>query len=227
MKFYSVRIALALAMAISAQLAVAQHVDFGILGGVRLTDDFGPYNGPTTDESKRYIVGGKLEVGLPLRLSVEVDGLYRDFGFTTNTSGLFGSSLTRERDSSVEFPMILKYRPPVPLIHLFVGVGYDLRTVHGTDATSGYAIGFVNSNPPTEVITPFYDSRSPASYAVTNGVVISGGVNLDVGRHLRLSPEARYVHWGEPLMNLFGSDGKLRVVSNQDEAFVLLGISWH
>ncbi len=223
MKFHLSRIEIALLVSFSGQLAVAQWVDVGVLGGARLTDDV---SGTLMSESKRYIVGPKVEVRLPLRLSVEVDALYRRFGFTGYEESCCGFAVTRERANSWEFPMILKYRLPVPLVHPFVGVGYSPRVVNGTDVSYGSFLSYISGNPPTIIYTSFTNQRSNTSYSATHGIVVSGGVNLDVG-HVRFSPEVRYVHWNAPFLNEFGGDGSFRFVSNQNEAFVLLGISWH
>jgi len=202
---------------LSDHLAVAQQVAVGVVGGVRTTGDV---SGTLTSESKRYIVGPMVEIRLPLRLSFEVDALYRRFGFTGYASSALANSITRERANSWEFPMILKYRLPGVGAHPFVGVGYAPRAVHGTDVSSGSYL----SSPST--YSYFFNRHSDTSYSWTHGVVVSGGVNLGVG-HVRFSPELRYVHWNAPFLNAVGGDGSFRFVSNQDEAFVLVGVSWH
>lgn len=114
---------------LSAYIARAQPIAIGVEGGLQTTGDV---SGTLSPESKRYIVGPKLEVRLPWRLSFEFDALYRDIGFTGHGESCCGSSITRERDSSWEFPMIVKYRlPGVARLRPFVGTGYDPRIVHG------------------------------------------------------------------------------------------------
>ncbi len=202
---------------LSGHPALAQRFEVGVEGGIRTTDDV---SGTLTSESKRYIMGPKVEIRLPLRLSFEFDALYRRFGFTGYETSCCGSSVTRERANSWEFPMILKYRIPVVPGHPFVGVGYAPRTVHGTDVSSGVGnVGF--STPPIY----FFNQRFETTYPVTSAVVISGGLNLGAG-HIRFSPELRYEHWNAPFLNEFGGDGSSRFVSNQNEVFVLLGVSW-
>jgi hypothetical protein len=203
---------------LSSHLAVAQRIAVGVEGGVRTTDDV---SGSITSESKRYIVGPKVEIGLPLRLSFELEALYQRFGFTGYAGSELGSSITRERANSWEFPMILKYSLPVmPLVHPFVGVGYAPRTVHGSDVSSG---SFLSS---PSGYTYFFNQHSDTSYSWTHGVVVAGGVNLGAGR-MRFSPELRYVHWNAPFLNEIGGDGSFGFVSKQNELFVLLGVSWH
>jgi len=202
-------------------LMTAQAIAIGVEGGVRTTDDV---SGSLTSESKRYIVGPTVDIRLPLRLSVEVDALYRRFGFTGYGNTCCGSAILRERANSWEFPLILKYRLPVPL-HPFVGAGYAPRVVHGTDVTSGYYLSGITQSPPGSIYTYFSNQPSSTNYSVTHGAVVSGGVSLGAG-HFRLTPEVRFVHWNAPFLSEYGGDGSFRYVSNQNEAFVLLGISW-
>jgi hypothetical protein len=197
---------------------MAQPIEVGVEGGVRTTDDV---SGTLTSESKRYIVGPKVEIRLPLRLSFEFDALYQRFGFTGYEASCCGNSVTRERANSWEFPLILKFRIPVLPGRPFVGAGYAPRTVHGTDVSNG--VGNVGLPGP---LVYFFNQRVETSYPVTNGVVISGGLNLGSG-HVRFSPELRYVRWTTPFLNEFGGDGSSRYLSNQNEVFVLLGVSWH
>ncbi len=196
---------------------MAQRFEVGVEGGVQTVDDV---SGTLHPESKRYIVGPKVEIRLPLRLSFEFDALYRRFGFTGYETSCCGNSITRERANSWEFPMILKYRIPVAPGHLFAGAGYAPRTVHGTDVSNGvFNVGLPGP------LAYIVNQRSETRYSVTQGVVISGGLNLGSG-HVWFSPELRYVHWNAPFLNEFGGDGSYRFVSNQNEVFVLLGISW-
>ena len=121
--------------------------------------------------------------------------------------------------------MILKFRLPGALVHPFVGAGYSPRIIHGTDALSGYYLSGITQNPPANVYT-YTSTHYNTTYPVTHGVVVSGGVTLRLG-HLSVSPEARYVHWKTPFLSEYGGDGSYRFVSNQDELFVLVGVSWH
>jgi len=194
---------------------MSQRLEVGVEGGVRTTGDV---SGTLAPESKRYIIGPKVEIRLPLHLSVEFDALYRRFGFTGDDYFFVGNIITRERANSWEFPMILKYRIPVVPGHPFVGAGYAPRTVHGTDVSSGY----FNSDSVRYVII---NERSDTSYSVTQGVVISAGLSLGVGP-VRFSPELRYVHWIAPFLDESFNPGNL-YLSRQNEVFVLFGISWH
>jgi len=158
-------------------------------------------SGTLTPESKRYIVGPKLEVRLPWHLSFEFDALYRDVGFTGYPESPFFSVTTRERDSSWEFPMIVKYHLPGLLrLHLFVGIGYSPRILNGSSAISESYV-----NPDTDALT-YISVKSNVSYPVIQGFVISGGVELGA-RHLPISPTLPYVHWNADFLTDFGSEG--------------------
>ena len=215
---------IALFMFPSGQLLSAEWFSFGVDGGLRLTDDVG---GTLTPESKRYIVGPKVEVGLPKGFSLEVDALYRRVGFSGAAFAPNVSAFTRERNNSWEIPMILKYRLPVPVVHPFAGIGYAPRIVSGGDVSSGSYLsrGFVDNNL-TVTTVYFFNQRSSTNYALTNGIVVSGGFDLDVG-HVRFSPEVRYIHWASQLANEpVGLVPPIQFISPQNEAFVLLGISF-
>lgn len=162
-----------------------------------------------------------VDVRLPLSLSFEFDALYRRFGFTGYAGSPFFSSITRERANSWEFPLILKYRFPGLRVRPFVGVGYAPRVVHGTDVSSGSFLSV-----PTGMTTYYFNRRLDTSYPVTNGIVVSGGVELRAGR-VGVSPQVRYVHWAAPFLNSVGGDGSFQFSSQQDDFFVMLGVSWH
>jgi hypothetical protein len=200
--------------------ATAQPIALGIEGGIRATEDFRGSDNPVSSfdpESQRYLVGPKLEVRLPLHLSFEFDALYRDVGFTGYS--LIGPccslspSVTRERDASWEFPMMVKYHFGVRM-HPFLGFGFVPRTVHGSDVFSGSRLTLGgNQN--------YLDQRSNVSYPVSLGLVVSAGVEFGA-RHLSVSPELRYVHWNQPFLDQPYYNGAF----NQDELLVLMSVAW-
>ncbi len=201
---------------LGAHLAVAQSVAVGVLGGIRATDDV---SGTLNSESPRYIVGPKVELRLPLRLSLEFDALYREIGFTGYTESCCGSSITRERDTSWEFPIQVKYHfHGAARLRPFVGIGYDPRVVSGHDTFFGTI-----ENVQTGAISGVSGQNS-VSYPATHGLVVSGGVEFGP-RHFSFSPEVRYVHWNAPFLNENGGNGSSRFTAPQNELFVLLGIA--
>jgi hypothetical protein len=197
--------------------ADAQILAFGAKGGVRATTDVSG-SPPVSNESQRYIVGPAVELRLPLGFAVEFDALYRRFGYAQSSSSCCTIGTTRERANSWEFPIIAKYRFSERGLHPFLGVGYDPRTVQGTDFSSGvYNLGLPGG-------PQYFSGQTSTAYAVTHGLVVSGGFDLGV-RHLRISPELRYVHWTQPFWNQYGPDGH-RIQSGQNEVFVLFGLMW-
>jgi hypothetical protein len=209
---------------LGGHIALAQPFAVGVEGGLQATGDV---SGTLTPESKRYIVGPKVEVRLPLHLSFEFDALYRHIGFTGYGESCCGSSITRERDHSWEFPMIVKYRlPGVAHLHPFVGIGYDPRIVNGGDVSSGSFLSGMTQNPPTSTYTYYFNQHRNVSYPTTQGLVISGGVEFRAP-HVLITPEVRYVHWNQPFLYEFGGDGTFQYTSRSNELFVLVGLAWH
>ncbi len=190
--------------------AYSQQLAVGVKGGIRVSDDVSGRS-VVSAESKRYIAGPMLDVRFPLRLGVEFDALYRSFGFTSNFSSPLAYSIIRERANSWEFPLIAKYRPAMGLGKPFAGVGYSWRTVHGSRVSSGR----------------YLSSQTDLDYSTTHGLVVAAGVDLD-SKHIRISPEFRYVHWNEPFLDPSGTvDDSYGIRSAQNEFFIMIGISWH
>src|SRR5665213_480693 len=124
--------------------AFGQQVSFGVVAGTSLTPDyhtvdeqyqdsdfpnglstFVRYSGP-----RSLIVGPMMEVGLPERLSIEVNALHRnleqEYGFIPPSGG------PRQNTGSGkfqlwEFPLLLKYKLPVPQAHPFLEAGPSFR----------------------------------------------------------------------------------------------------
>ncbi|HEV3197258.1 MAG TPA: hypothetical protein VGZ73_05110 [Bryobacteraceae bacterium] len=167
-----------------------------------------------------------LDLRLPWRLGVEFDALYRRFGYTSLFQSCCASGITRERANSWEFPLIVKYRLPVPVAHPFVGAGFDPRTVHGSDVSSGSFLSGIATNPPASIYSYYFNRGTSTDYAVTKGFVVSAGVDLDT-RHIRISPEVRYLHWNAPFLDQSGGDGSYHVQSAQNECYILIGVSLH
>ena len=226
MRFLLCASGVALILVTAQQRAAAQQVSLGVAGGLRATNEYSSDFGNLSAESKRYIVGPMVDVSLAKHFSMEFDALYRRIGLTTSSGSLFESIITRERANSWEFPLILKYHLPVP-IRPFVGVGWALRNVSGTDVSSGSVLTGMTTDPPSSTYTYFSNQRTPTSYRDTNALVLSGGVDFNV-EHLRLSPQIRYVHWGNCFFeDVHGSFSVSGYSSNQNElSSELLGLSW-
>ena len=193
----------------------AQSISVGVTGGGRVTDDVAYSAVP---ESRRYVVGPMVELGLPFGLAVEVDALYHRQGYQVSNGNFAGFVVQSERGNSWEFPVLLKYKLPVAKINPFAEVGLAPRVISGNIAESGASI-----NVTTGVSTPFSDTVK-TNFDASYGFVAGGGVQFDIGR-LRLSPEVRYTHWmSTPIYGYFG-DGP-SYSSTQNQADVLVGIGW-
>lgn len=115
-------------------LCFGQSLSIGVKGGVRTTDDI---TGDATSESKRYTVGPTVEIGLPLRFSIEFAALYRRNGYQTSFGDFAGGFAERERGNSWEFPILLKYRLPFLLARPYAEVGYAPRRISGSSDING------------------------------------------------------------------------------------------
>jgi len=189
-----------------------QSFSLGVVGGVRLTDDM---TGNTTSESKRYTLGPMIDVGLPHRLGIEVDALYRRQGFA-----FFGPATVplweRERANSWEVPILLKYRLASAGVKPFVEAGYAPRVLNGAiDYSSPCLAGSVPCDVPYHLHTGIAGNTS-------QGLVVGGGVQFAAGP-LRFSPQLRYTHWNNAAI---GPPAGFPVQSAQNQADVLVGIGW-
>lgn len=160
---------------INPALAGAQLVSAGVVGGAALTDDFRnltfllpTYSSLSYSTSKSYVIGPSVEVELPLNLSVEADALYHPLHFT-NAIRFPNGTLNSVSPATVvtwEFPILAKYRFPLPLVKSFGEVGPSFRTSGNLNNTA------------------------PASHGLTIGI---GG---ETGWHrLKIAPVIRYTHW--------------------------------
>jgi hypothetical protein len=190
-------------------------ISIGVIGGARVNDDL---TGGASDASvsKRYVVGPAFDIGLPLGFGVEVDALYRREGFQSSFEnpgpGIYSSGAYEERANSWEFPMLLKYRLPVPLVKPFAEVGYAPRVIDGTITNYFY------SSTSTSI------STSSEHWPDSQGLVIGGGVQFAIGR-LRLSPAVRYTHWNNtPIMGTLVNGPGFE--STQNQVDILVGIEW-
>src|ERR1017187_1886335 len=109
-----------------------QPLTIGVEGGVRLTGDPQIYD-PIFDRSnsKPYLVGPMIEVRLPFHFAFEADALYSRLGNTTYIPLIANESDIRTIGNSWEFPMLVKYRLPVPRVQSYASVGLAPRRVGG------------------------------------------------------------------------------------------------
>jgi len=151
--------------------AFGQVFSAGVTGGLGLTDGI---ENQAIDGyhfysySKDYVVGPMVELGLPFHLSAEIDALYRPLSLASfisldngvNTATAHGHVITWE------FPLLLKYKFPFPVVKPFVELGPSFRAAGNLNGTS------------------------PSNYGVTLGA----GVEAHLLR-LKIAPQLRYTRW--------------------------------
>jgi hypothetical protein len=196
----------------------AQPVSFGVEGGVPITDAFDTFKGISASyatNTHRYLVGPAFQIHLPLRLTFEVDALYKRLGYQYNaltpTARTFASTVA----NSWEFPLLVKYEIVPGPIRPFVDIGISFRHISGVkeirqviNTTTG-AIGVTTNTDPRE----FHK-------ATDEGLVFGGGVAFKLGR-VRIGPELRYTRWGSE--NFRDPIGSL-LHTNKNQGDFLLGI---
>ena len=191
-----------------------QPLTIGAEGGVRLTGDPQIYD-PIFDRSnsKPYLVGPMVEVRLPFHFAFEADALYSRLGNTTYIPLIANESDIRTIANSWEFPLLVKYRLPVPRVHPYASLGFAPRRAAGTINTIHY--GFY----PGDVTFSSVDW-----HAHDHAFVLGGGVGVKLWR-IRITTEIRYLRWEVPTTPS-SSDAAYYLRVPQNEAQVLLGIGW-
>ncbi len=154
---------------ISSFVCCGQSLSIGVKGGFRATDDIAD---AATSESKRYIAGPMVELGLPFGLGVEFDALYSREGYRSSFGNFAGSIFSRERGNSWEFPILLKYKLPVPIARPFVEVGYAPRVINGFTDSNGVTINLLTG------AQTFQHSHMNTNWNSSQGIVSGGGVQL-------------------------------------------------
>lgn len=199
-------------------LAWGQPISVGVKGGVPLTDFVETFRGNSASyvtNTKRYTVGPTVEFRLPARFSIEVDALYKRFGFDSQSTAGQQTALTRTRGNSWEFPILAKFEILPGPIRPFVNAGISIRHLSGIkqvrSVVSGVTFNQVEINNPAE-----FNKETDLGFA------FGGGIAFKAGR-LRISPELRYTRWGSE--NLRDPINSL-LRTNRNQADFLLGITF-
>ncbi len=165
---------LVLSLLMSAGAAFAQPFGIGIKAGIPLTDAFNVQSPNPFDyaaDTRRYTVGGYVELRLPLRFSVELDGLYQPYEFRSAVPFPVQTSA-----SSWQFPLVAKYKilpgPIKPYIE--GGVAFARLTNIGEVPELDHENNF--------------------------GIVAGAGIEFKLGP-VRISPEIRYNNWTDRFFN--------------------------
>jgi len=196
----------------------AQPVSFGVEGGVPITDAFDTFRGNTASyatNTHRYVVGPAFQVHLPLRLTVEVDGLYKRLGYQFNALTPTTRVTAATVANSWEFPLLVKYEILPGPIRPFVDIGISFRHISGVKeirqvvSTTTGAVGVTTLTNPPEF-----------NKATDEGLVFGGGVAFKLGP-VRIGPEIRYTRWGSE--NFEDPVGSL-LHTNKNQGDFLIGI---
>ncbi len=120
---------LALALIFIGHAVYAQAVTVGVIAAVPLTDTFATafiHEGTFDAKTVRYQVGPAIDMRLPWSFRVEIDALYQPFSFNESN---FGGTPSQSHISGNlwQFPVLLKYRVPTPLVKPFVEAGPSVQ----------------------------------------------------------------------------------------------------
>ena len=179
---------------IGALPALPQPFSVGVKAGVPLTDFLSTVKSPNlgfNSSTKRYILGASAQLNLPAGFAVELDALYRRMGYD--------SAATSVTAGAWEFPLLLKYRFPAPVVRPFLDAGVAWDTLRGLK-----------------------QSIAELRRTGTSGFVAGGGVDIHAV-FLHITPEVRYTRWGAQHFQ-DAVNGLLH--SNRNQAEFLLGITF-
>ncbi len=185
--------------------AFAQSIfSIGVIGGAPFTDAVAATNQNSVafnSNSTNFTIGPSFEVSLPLSFRIEVDALYRPYGFTavsTVTAPFLATRPSHVTGAEWAFPILAQYRFKTRLVKPFLEAGVSLNHLGGLSADAANYTG----GPGTLL------------RQTTAGVVLGGGVDVKIP-FIRLSGELRYTHQGSSYF---------QAISNLNQAEILLGV---
>jgi opacity protein-like surface antigen len=206
-----------LLLLLSAAAVCAQPIGFGIKGGLPMNDFLNAARGQNFSfdtTTNRYIIGPMVELRLPFGLGIELNALYRHFGYSSfsSTSGIT-STITDARTSASawEFPLVGKYKfKGIPLIRPYVeaGVSWD----HLTGLTQAITTTVANITRTSSTSNP-----QELNQNTTRGFVLGAGVDIKA-LFIHITPEIRYTRWGAK--HFIDPGGLLNSNRNQGEFLV-------
>jgi hypothetical protein len=180
--------------------ACAQSVfSIGVIGGAPFTDAVGATNQNNVSfvsNSTNFTVGPSFQVNLPLNLRIEVDALYRPYGFnetSTVTAPFLATRPSHVTGTEWTFPVLAQYRFKTPFVKPFVEAGLSFGHLGNLSADAG---------------------NFTLLRQTTAGVVLGGGIDVKIP-FVRLSGELRYTHEGSSYF---------QGISNLNQAEVLVGV---
>lgn len=206
-----------LLVSLAAISAAAQPFSFGMKAGAPVTDFFtgtGTTQNVYTSITNRYVIGPTAELRLPFGLGVEFDALYRHFsyespGFSPAPGIQLKSGLEQASGGSWEFPLLLKYRLPVPVVRPYLDAGISWNKIAGLNGL----VCAINCGYTSNLQSLRHDTVA--------GFAAGAGVDLHV-LFLHVSPEIRYTRWdADQFQAPTGGFG-----SNRNQVELLLGITY-
>jgi hypothetical protein len=189
---------LSLAIVLGVSAASAQSLSVGLIGGANFKDVVNAAtagNYKVVSNSDNFTIGPSLRVNLPASFRVEVDALYRPYGFN-----YVGATTTNVSAQQWRFPVLLQYRfSGAAIVHPYVEAGLSFDHLSGISAAAKSAI----ASGPGALL-----HQSNADF------VVGGGVDVKVPL-VRLSGEIRY---SRATVSDFAN------ISNVNQAEVLFGL---
>ena len=199
-----------------AAAAFPQAVSFGVKGGVPLTDFFSAVqqqNFNFNTAPNRYIIGPTLEIGLLAGFRFEVDALYRHLNYSSQAQLVDALQSTQTTANAWEFPLLLKWRMPTPIIKPYLDGGVAFDTLNGVKQTVVSTV---------RAVTGTTGTSSPAELKNSHSVGLVLGAGVDIHAiFVHISPEIRYTRWTNQHFNLNNI-----LTTNQNQAEFLVGITF-
>jgi opacity protein-like surface antigen len=213
-----------LLLLLTAAPAYSQLISFGVKAGVPLTDFINAASGTNPSgfidfaaHTNRYIIGPTGELHLPFGFSVEVDILYRHFGYQETSQGVDVLTNSSTTGNAWEFPILGKYRfLHTKLVRPYVAAGFAFDTLQGLSQTVSSTLFSSNTTTTTSSGSP-----SQLQNSTTHGVVFGGGLDIKF-LLIHIQPEIRYTRWGA--QHFFDPSGLLH--SNENQGEFLLGVTF-
>jgi len=202
-----------------AAAALAQPVSIGVKGGVPINDFVNGTNtasGVISSTTNRYIVGPEIELNLPWGFGAEFDAMYRHYNF--QGFGVSGTATSTTSTGAWEFPLLAKWRVPIPVVKPYIDGGVSWDHLTGTGVTASSVFPGPNMGP-----------------GVNNNTVFGyvGGVGVEIhAAFVRIEPEIRYTRWGS--QHFVSSNGistggvatPAAFSSNQNQLEFLVGLTF-
>ena len=200
-----------------AMCAFAQPFSFGLKIGAPVTDAFNVATGGSAfnASTKRFTVGPTVELKLPFGFGIEVDALYKrlEYSYVSGLSLASGDLTSANRTAnSWEFPILAKYRLPIPIVKPYGVGGLSFNRLSGLTQTLSCVGGGCSH------------AFSDVAHNSNVGVVFGAGLQINV-LLLKISPEIRFTRWGFANFGVTGASGSA-LKSNQNQADLLIGFTF-